>query len=56
MTHLGIADFLQALKALPCPYHRYYYMMDEMLIEEKEAAEQRGTRAEQVMVNRKGIV
>ncbi|HJF33531.1 MAG TPA: 6-phospho-beta-glucosidase [Sporosarcina psychrophila] len=41
-------DFIKALQVLPCPYHRYYYMMDEMLIEEKEAAELRGTRAEQV--------
>ncbi len=48
-------DFLQALKALPCPYHRYYYMMDEMLIEEKEAVELRGTRAEQVKVIEKGL-
>lgn len=48
-------DFLQALNALPCPYHRYYYMMDEMLIEEKEAAELRGTRAEQVKVIEKGL-
>ena len=43
-------SFLKALGALPCPYHRYYYMMDEMLIEEKEAAEKWGTRAEQVKV------
>ncbi|KAA0942119.1 6-phospho-beta-glucosidase [Sporosarcina sp. ANT_H38] len=48
-------EFLQAINALPCPYHRYYYMMDEMLIEEKEAAELRGTRAEQVKVIEKGL-
>ena len=48
-------EFLQALNALPCPYHRYYYMMDEMLIEEKEAAELRGTRAEQVKIIEKGL-
>lgn len=41
-------EFLHALRVLPCPYHKYYYMMDEMLVEEKEAAELRGTRAEQV--------
>ncbi|QCJ44670.1 6-phospho-beta-glucosidase [Bacillus sp. S3] len=41
-------EFLKALRVLPCPYHRYYYMMDEMLAEEKEAAGLRGTRAEQV--------
>lgn len=48
-------EFLQAINALPCPYHRYYYMMDEMLIEEKEAAVLRGTRAEQVKVIEKGL-
>ena len=48
-------DFLQAIKALPCPYHRYYYMMDEMLVEEKEAAAERGTRAEQVKEIEKGL-
>lgn len=41
-------EFLRALRVLPCPYHKYYYMMDEMLVEEKEAAEKNGTRAEQV--------
>lgn len=41
-------EFLKALRVLPCPYHRYYYMMDEMLAEEKESAGLRGTRAEQV--------
>ena len=48
-------SFLKALGALPCPYHRYYYMMDEMLIEEKEAAKKRGTRAEQVKVIEKEL-
>ena len=48
-------SFLKALGALPCPYHRYYYMIDEMLIEEKEAAEKRGTRAEQVKVIEKEL-
>lgn len=48
-------EFLQALQALPCPYHRYYYMMDEMFIEENEAAELRGTRAEQVKVIEKAL-
>lgn len=48
-------EFLQALQALPCPYHRYYYMMDEMLVEEKEAAELRGSRAEQVKVIEKAL-
>ena len=42
-------DFLRALGAIPCPYHRYFYQMDAMLQEEKESAEDKGTRAEQVM-------
>ena len=41
-------EFISALGMLPCPYHRYYYLADEMLkIEKKEAAES-GTRGEQV--------
>lgn len=42
------AEFLNALGMIPCPYHRYYYMTDRLLQEEKEAAETKGTRAEQV--------
>lgn len=42
-------DFLRALNMVPCPYHRYYYMTDRLLKEEKEAIENgTGTRAEQV--------
>ncbi|KOO12795.1 diacetylchitobiose-6-phosphate hydrolase [Vibrio xuii] len=41
--------FLNALGAIPCPYHRYFYQTDAMLAEEKQSAEQQGTRAEQVM-------
>lgn len=43
-------DFLKSLKMLPCPYHRYYYMMDDMLKEELADASDpnKGTRAEQV--------
>ncbi|WP_017210540.1 6-phospho-beta-glucosidase [Clostridium beijerinckii] len=40
--------FLDALGMIPCPYHRYYYMTDRLLKEEKEAARTIGTRAEQV--------
>lgn len=40
--------FLDALGMIPCPYHRYYYMTDRLLKEEKEAAKTIGTRAEQV--------
>lgn len=42
-------DFLKSLNMIPCPYHRYYYMTDELLSEEIEAANsEKGTRAEQV--------
>lgn len=39
---------LRTLGALPCAYHRYYYMPDEMLAEELEAAAHGGTRAQVV--------
>ncbi|MDT3253402.1 6-phospho-beta-glucosidase [Serratia sp. root2] len=42
-------DFLRAVGAIPCPYHRYFYQTKEMLAEEVAAAAERGTRAEQVM-------
>ncbi|CDH03580.1 6-phospho-beta-glucosidase [Xenorhabdus bovienii] len=42
-------EFLQALGAIPCPYHRYFYQTGKMLQEEKESAASKGTRAEQVM-------
>ncbi|HEI8868996.1 TPA: 6-phospho-beta-glucosidase [Serratia odorifera] len=42
-------EFLRALQAIPCPYHRYFYQTQEMLDEEIAAAADRGTRAEQVM-------
>jgi len=42
-------DFLRAVGAIPCPYHRYFYQTKEMLAEEVAAASERGTRAEQVM-------
>ncbi|WP_066371397.1 6-phospho-beta-glucosidase [Neobacillus fumarioli] len=41
-------EFLRGLKAIPCPYHRYYYKTKEMLEEEREAAGTVGTRAEVV--------
>lgn len=43
------ADLLRALGAIPCPYHRYFYLPREMLAEEMAAAKAQGTRAEQVM-------
>lgn len=42
-------EFLRAVGAIPCPYHRYFYQTKEMLAEEISAAAERGTRAEQVM-------
>lgn len=48
-------DFLQALGAIPCPYHRYFYQTDAMLKEEKQSAEEVGTRAEQVMDTEKAL-
>lgn len=54
MTMKNIADigwepeFLKALGAIPCPYHRYYYKTDQMLANEKEDAATNGTRAEVV--------
>ncbi|PNB76687.1 6-phospho-beta-glucosidase, partial [Pseudomonas sp. FW305-BF6] len=41
-------DFIEALGAIPCPYHRYYYQSKVMLEEELEAAKKDGTRAEVV--------
>jgi 6-phospho-beta-glucosidase len=42
-------EFLKALGALPCPYHRYYYKADEMLADMiKKYREAGKTRAHQV--------
>ena len=41
--------FLQSLKALPCPYHRYYYMRDEVLEKQIEDYKNGNSRAETVM-------
>ncbi|MFC5404446.1 6-phospho-beta-glucosidase [Cohnella soli] len=40
--------FLQSLGALPCSYHRYYYMRDAMLAEQLEDLKTEGTRADVV--------
>ncbi|STT18906.1 6-phospho-beta-glucosidase [Klebsiella pneumoniae] len=50
------AEFLRALKAIPCPYHRYFWLTPAMLAEEIAAAKTKGTRAEQVMKSRAGAV
>ncbi|MEH6941465.1 6-phospho-beta-glucosidase [Bacillus sp. JJ722] len=41
-------EFIQALQAIPCPYHRYYYKTKEMLQQEKEQALESGCRGEVV--------
>lgn len=42
-------DFLRSLMMLPCPYHRYYYMTDDLIKEEIASAKsEKGTRAQQV--------
>lgn len=40
--------FIQALGAIPCSYHRYYYMTKEYLEEALENYRENGTRAEKV--------
>ncbi|MBU5485888.1 6-phospho-beta-glucosidase [Clostridium sp. MSJ-11] len=43
-------EFLKCLNMIPCPYHRYFYMKDEVLKEELESIKRgEGTRAKQVM-------
>lgn len=42
-------DYLKALSMIPCPYHRYFYMTDDMIKDMKKALESgEGTRADQV--------
>ncbi|WP_026695591.1 6-phospho-beta-glucosidase [Peribacillus kribbensis] len=41
-------DFIKGLGVIPCGYHRYYYKTSEMLQEELDAANEKGTRAEVV--------
>ncbi|MGX7162972.1 6-phospho-beta-glucosidase [Enterococcus massiliensis] len=41
-------DQVANLHMIPCPYHRYYYMTDEMLQEELTGFKENGTRAEKV--------
>lgn len=49
------ADLLRALKMIPCPYHRYFYLKEESLKEELEAYKNGGTRASQVMAIEKSL-
>lgn len=49
-------DLLRSLEMVPCPYHRYYYMTDELLKEEKKAYFEKGhTRAIEVMAIEKEL-
>nr|VUD32817.1 6-phospho-beta-glucosidase [Raoultella sp. NCTC 9187] len=48
-SYRGRRRFLRALNAIPCPYHRYFWLTPAMLAEEIAAAKTKGTRAEQVM-------
>jgi 6-phospho-beta-glucosidase len=41
-------EFLRSMGALPCSYLRYFYMTDDMLAEELQAAKTTGTRAQVV--------
>lgn len=43
-----LAQQLRDLELLPCSYHRYYYITDEMLKDELEDFAKKGTRAEVV--------
>lgn len=38
--------FLRSLEMVPCDYHRYYYMTNEMFAAERKQAEEIGTRGE----------
>ncbi len=55
MTMKNIPDlkwdgsFIHQLGLLPCPYHRYYYLTENMLEDELEAFKSGHTRAEAVM-------
>ncbi len=43
-----LPEQIAQLGMLPCPYHRYYYMTDNMLEEEREEARHAGTRGQVV--------
>lgn len=42
------SDFLLSLGSFPCGYHRYYYKKDEILQQQMNQLEERGTRADEV--------
>lgn len=49
------ADFIRALKMLPCPYHRYYYKQKEMLESELVDYKEKGIRAKVVQMLEKDL-
>jgi len=47
---------LRSLKMVPCPYHRYYYMTEQLLAEEKKSFNEKGqTRATEVIAIEKEL-
>lgn len=48
-------ELLSALKMIPCPYHRYFYLKEESLHEELAAYQTEGTRATKVMAIEKDL-
>ena len=44
------ADFIKSLGMFPCPYLKYFYLPDEILKEEQQAATSEGTRGEVIKV------
>lgn len=48
-------ELLSALKMIPCPYHRYFYLREDSLKEEMESYRTIGTRATQVMAIEKAL-
>lgn len=51
-----IKEQIEDLKMIPCPYHKYYYLTDEMLTEQlQEVRSGKGTRGEQVKAVEKAL-
>lgn len=51
-----VKEQIEDLKMIPCPYHKYYYLTDEMLTEQlQEVRSGKGTRGEQVKAVEKAL-
>lgn len=51
-----VKEQIEDLKMIPCPYHKYYYLTDEMLTEQlQEFRSGKGTRGEQVKAVEKSL-